>query len=111
MKKIALFSVLLLAGCQTQLNVEKTTEAASTIDALFTEHSNNWQKIFMAGKPSPETIAVVMAAVEDDRRKFHALMSVMVQHLASANMIDPVKFQQQVIDAATAIKDITGGRK
>lgn len=111
MKKFAIIPLLLFASCATQLNVEKTTEAASLIDSVFTEHSNNWQKIFMAGNPSPETIAVVMVNAEEDRRRFHALMNVLVQHLSSANLIDPIKFQQQVIDAATAIKDLSGGRK
>jgi hypothetical protein len=111
MKKSLLILLFLLTSCwSSQESVRKSTEAAAQIDAMFVEHSNKWQIVFMAGKPSQETIAAVMAAAEEDRRKFHGLMTVFVQYLNSLGAIDPVAFQQQAIELAKSIKELGGGR-
>ena len=111
MRRLALITTFALAGCCATADVAKTTEVAAQLNTIFTEHSAKWQMVFMAGKPSAETIAVVTAAAEEDRRRFNSLMTVFVQYLNSAGVIDPVKFQQQLIDVAREVKDLTGRGK
>jgi len=106
MRKFVPLFILAFASCST-VDAAKTTEAAAQLNTIFTQHSGKWQMIFMAGKPSPETIAIVMAAAEEDRRRFNDLMTVFVQYLNTAGVIDPVKFQQQVLELAREIKDFT----
>lgn len=110
MRRFAFITAFALAGCCAPADVAKTTEVAAQLNAIFTEHSGKWQAVFMAGKPSAETIAVVTAAAEEDRRRFNNLMTVFVQYLNTAGVIDPVKFQQQVIEIAREVKELSGGK-
>lgn len=110
MKKLFLIPILLFTSCVSQReNVQKATNAAAQISAIFTDHSNKWQAVFMAGKPSNELIAVVMAAAEEDRRRFSAVMNTFIQYISSTGIVDPIEYQKQALELAKSIKDLVKG--
>ncbi len=99
-----LLFVLGFQSCATPEQIDPITRAAAQATVEYREHSARWQAVFMAGRPSPETIALVMAEAEADRRRFESLMAALVENARSLGFANPLQYQQLILEAAALIK-------
>lgn len=105
MIRTLLLSVLVLfASCATPEQTELLTRSVAQATVEYREHSSRWQAVFMAGNPSPATVALVMSEAENDRRRFESLMASLIENARSLGYGDPLLYQQLILEAITTIK-------